>query len=871
MATNVDRALYIAPQGIDVSDPGEGVEVEIEVQVDGDVDVDIGEGSSAEIDLHDLIDIPFGANLAEFIPDEELNALASELLNDIENDLMSRRDWEQAVTDGMKYLGIKPDPVNSPWEGASNVVHPLIVEAVVRFQSESITETFPASGPVKTKIIGVEDEEKTKAAKRVQEDMNYQITEVMSEYRGEHERMLWSLPIMGSAFKKVYFDPNLQRQVSIFVPAEDVILPYGVSDITLSPRITHRMRKTRNELAKLQYSGFYSDVELPEPTGEQPTEIQESQDREMGFSASFDDRYVLYEVQTELDLWGFEHVDEEGHPTGIALPYVVTIEAQSATVLSIRRNYVEPEEGSHTQYVEKRNHFVHYQYIPGFGAYGMGLLHLVGNSAAAATSLQRQLIDAGTLSNLPGGLKTRGLRIKGDDTPIGPGEWRDVDVPGSTLRESIMPLPYKEPSQTLLAMMGVITQDAQRLSSTADLKISDMSAQAPVGTTLAIIERSLKILSAVQARMHYSMKQELKLLAGIIRDHMDPDYDYDAVGTRDGRPMARREDFSKVEIIPVSDPNASTMAQRVVQYQAVLQLAESAPQLYDMPMLHRQMLEVLGVKNAEKLVKLDEDMKPTDPVSENMNVMMGKPIKAFLYQDHEAHIQVHMAALNDPHIMQALGQNPAAQSMLATLHAHIAEHVAYEYRRQIEQQMGAAMPHPDEELPPHIEAQLSRTSSEAANKLLNKHTAEQQAAANEAAANDPVIQLQQRETAIKEGELEVRRMKLAAEAAEAADKIALQRELEALKLELEAFKAAGKMALDERKLEADLEKEGLRMGVDIAKKQAELTADMEKTGINLGVDVAKTQIAAQQAAQERDAPLPEQPPVTPPSPTTGGE
>lgn len=851
MATNTDRSLYAAPTGIDedLEDPQE-VEIEIEIAPEDGEDIDDVDGLMV---LAGFADIPFEANLAEYMDENDLGVLASDLVANYENDLLSRQDWEKTYTEGMKLLGLKTETRSEPWEGASGVFHPMITEAVVRFQAESITESFPASGPVKTTIIGESNREKEMAAKRVAEDMNYQLTEKMPEFRPEHERMLWNLPLAGSAFKKVYFDPSLGRQVSMFVPAEDVILPYGVSEISMCPRLTHRMRKTTNQINKLIQSGFYSDVELPEPNGNLPDEVAQEKDKQSGFSAIFDDRHVLLEMHVELDLVGFEDADEEGEFTGIALPYVVTIDKESNTVLSIRRNYAED-----AVHKDMRQHFVHYQYVPGFGAYGFGLIHLIGNSAAAATALQRQLIDAGTLANLPGGLKTRGLRIKGDDSPIAPGEFRDVDVGSGTIKENIMTLPYKEPSQTLLAMMGIITEDARRLSSTADMKISDMSAQAPVGTTLAIIERSLKILSAVQARMHFSLKQELKLLAAIIRDYADPEYSYDAQG--ETRELARQTDFSYVDIIPVSDPNASTMAQRVVQYQAVLQLAQSAPQLYNMALLHRQMLEVLGVKNAEKLVKLDEDQKPEDPVTENMNLLTGKPLKVFMYQDHEAHIRTHMAAMQDPKIMQLMGQNPNAQTMMAQAQGHIAEHVAYAYRREMEKQMGVTLPGNDADLPPHVEAEMSRSIADAADKLLGKNQAEAQAAENAKKSQDPVIQMQQQELAIKQGDLDLRKNKLAVDAAMAADNFKLKQELEAARVQIEAYKASGTLALGQAKIDARAEEVGLTTGVDVAKTQATIAANQEQQGLKIGVDLAKTVAAAKMAADAaKDEKLPEQP------------
>ena len=635
MATNIDKALYQQPAGIDaLAQDEEAIEIEIvdpeEVNIAiGDLEISIGEGD----------DDTFSDNLADEVTEGALQSMASELCSDIDNDKASRKDWEKAYTEGLKLLGLQMEERTEPWNGASGVFHPMITEAVVRFQAETITETFPAQGPVRTKIIGKETPEKKEAATRVQDDMNYQLTEKMVEFRPEHERMLWSLPATGSAFKKVYYDPNLGRQVSIFIPAEDIILPYGTTEMDTCYRITHVMRKTKNEILKLQQAGFYRDIELSEPD-KSISDIQKAKDKETGFSDLNDDRYTLYECHVDLDLKGFED-EEDGEKTGIMLPYVVTLIKGTNDVLAIRRNWEEDD-----PLKLKRQHFVHYQYIPGFGAYGFGLFHLIGGFAKSATSLMRQLIDAGTLANLPGGLKTRGLRIKGDDTPIAPGEFRDVDVGSGTIRDNILPLPYKEPSQTLYTLLQNIVDEGRRFAATADMKVSDMSGNAPVGTTLALLERQLKVMTAVQARVHFALKQELGLLKNIIRDYSDTDYLYEPEGTKG--PRAKQSDYQHVDVIPVSDPNAATMSQRVVQYQAVIQMAQMAPDIYDLPQLHRRMLEVLGIKNADKLVPLEEDQKPTDPVSENQNVLKGKPLKAFMYQDHQSHIQVHMLLLQDP-------------------------------------------------------------------------------------------------------------------------------------------------------------------------------------------------------------------------------
>jgi len=743
MATNIDKALYTTPTPMGLAAPTEpAIEIEIEnpdsvtVGIDG-LEVVLEPGAEGPED--------FDANLAEFMDEGALQSLASQLISDVDEDIQSRKDWESTYSEGLKLLGLKAEERTEPWSGACGVFSPILTEAVVRFQSESITEMFPAQGPVKTNIIGKKTREKEDAAARVKDDMNYQLTEVMTEYRPEHEKLLWNLPIAGSAFKKVYFDPNLQRQISTFVPAEDVILPYGATELSSCPRITHRMRKTKNEIVKLQAAGFYRELSLNEPSKD-ISDIQKSKDNETGFSASYDDRYQILEIHAEIDLPGFEDEDD-GKPTGIALPYVVTILKDTQEVLSIRRNYLEDD-----QTRQARQHFVHYQYVPGFGSYGFGLIHLIGGAAKSATSLTRQLVDAGTLSNLPGGLKARGLRIKGDDTPIAPGEFRDVDVPSGTVRDNIMPLPYKEPSQTLLALLNGIVEEARRFAATADMKISDMSAQAPVGTTLALLERQLKIMSAVQARMHFAMKQELKLLAAIIRDYTDEDYSYEAEAPEGAR--AKRSDYRYTEIIPVSDPNAATMSQRLVQYQAAFQMSQSAPQVYNIPRLHRQMLEVLGIKNADKIIELPEDRKPTDPITENMDVLRMRPLKAFAYQDHEAHIAAHQSFMQDPRVAAAVGQNPAAQQMMAALMAHIAEHTAFAYRAQVEMNLGVPLPALDEDddvpIHPTDEKALAPLVAAAAQRTMMQNQAQAAQQQAQAQAQNPEIQLKQAELALKE-------------------------------------------------------------------------------------------------------------------------
>lgn len=812
MATNIDKALYQQPTGIDaLAQDEEAIEIEIvdpeEVNIKaGDLELSIIEGEEDD----------FSANLAEEVSESALATLGSNLSGDIDNDKASRKDWEKAYTEGLKLLGLQMEERTEPWNGASGVFHPMITEAVVRFQAETITETFPAQGPVRTKIIGKETPEKKEAATRVEADMNYQLTEKMVEFRPEHERMLWSLPATGSAFKKVYYDPSLGRQVSIFIPAEDIILPYGTTEMDTCYRITHVMRKTKNEIIKLQQAGFYREVELSGPD-KAVSDIQKAKDKETGFSDINDDRYTLYECHVDLDLAGFED-EEDGEPTGIMLPYVVTLIRGTNDVLAIRRNWEETD-----PLKLKRQHFVHYQYIPGFGAYGFGLFHLIGGFAKSATSLMRQLIDAGTLANLPGGLKTRGLRIKGDDTPIAPGEFRDVDVGSGTIRDNILPLPYKEPSQTLYTLLQNIVDEGRRFAATADMKVSDMSANAPVGTTLALLERQLKVMTAVQARVHFALKQELGLLKNIIRDYSDTDYLYEPEGN--AGPRAKQSDYEHVDVIPVSDPNAATMSQRVVQYQAVIQMAQMAPDIYDLPQLHRRMLDVLGIKNADKLVPLEEDQKPTDPVSENQNVLKGKPLKAFMYQDHQSHIQVHMMLLQDPLIQQFIGQNPRAPAIQAALTAHVAEHVGYMMRQKIEQQLGMPLPPEDEKLPPNVEIALSGMMAQAAQQVLLQDQAKAAQMQAQQQAQDPVVQMQMQELQLKAQDLQLKDKKLTLEAAAKADAQALKEQEVSGKLELESMRVGAQIRESQFKQQFEQERAGLEIGIDIAKNKAQ--ADLQ--------------------------------------------
>jgi hypothetical protein len=760
MATNIDKGLYSAPQGIE-EEEGMGAEMDIpdfEIESDnitpledGGVEVTIGTA------LISTGDPEFEENLAEVLDEGILKTLSNDLLGLVDADINSRKDWAETYVKGLEVLGFKYEDRTEPWENACGVYSTVLAEAAIRFQAEAMSETFPAVGPVRTKIIGKETPEKAEAASRVQEDMNYELTERMVEYRPEHERLLYSLGLAGSAFKKVYFDPTLGRQVAIYISAEDVIVPYGASHIETAERVTHVMRKTENEIKKLQAAGFYREVDLGEPTPYH-TDIEKKKAEESGYTMTEDDRYALYEIHADLIIEGAEDDDDE-----IARPYVVTIERGTGEILSIRRNWNPDDELK-----LKRQHFVHYVYVPGFGFYGLGLIHIIGGYARAGTSIIRQLVDAGTLSNLPGGLKARGLRVKGDDTPIAPGEFRDVDIPSGAIKDNIMMLPYKEPSQVLMGLLEKITTEARRLGAISDMNVSDMSANAPVGTTLAILERTLKPMAAVQARVHYAMKQEFKLLKVIIADYAPTEYAYTPERGENG---ARQQDYAMVDVIPVSDPNSSTMAQRVVQYQAVLQMAQTAPQIYDLPQLHRQMIEVLGVKNADKLIPTTEDAKPKDPVSENMAALISKPMKAFIYQDHEAHIAAHTSFIQDPVIAQTIGQNPQAQQIMASLQAHIAEHLGFHYRKQIEDTLGAPLTAPGEELPEDVEVQLSRLIADAGKQLAQQHTQEAAQAQAQQQAQDPIIQMQQQEIQIKGAEVERKKAKDAQDAKLAERKI----------------------------------------------------------------------------------------------------
>ena len=813
MATSsMDKSLYQAPVGL--AEMMDAPDIEIEIEDPESLSIDMG---GVEIDLKPRKPTAedFDANLADFMDDSELGALGNDLVDDFVKDNMDRKDWIKTYIEGLKLLGLNYEERTEPWQGACGVFHPMLTEAVVRFQSEAMMETFPAMGPVKTQIVGAVDLLKEEAAARVREDMNYQLTEVMSEYRPEHEKMLWSLPLAGSAFKKVYYDPSKGRQMAMFITAEDIVVPYGASSLETAERVTHVMRKTKNEVLKLQEAGFYSDVDLGEPSLELD-DIEKQKAEEQGITALQDDRFRFLEMHVDLDLPGYEHKNKKGEPTGIALPYVVTVEKSTRQIVAIRRNWYE-DDALHT----KRQHFVHYQYIPGFGFYGYGLIHLIGGYARSATMIQRQLIDAGTLSNLPGGLKSRGLRIKGDDTPIQPGEFRDVDVPSGSIRDNILPLPYKEPSQVLFALFQNIVQEGRAFASSGDMNVSDMSTNAPVGTTLALLERTLKVMTAVQARIHYSMKQEFKLLKVIIADYTPDEYEYDPV---DANRRAKKEDYDAVDVIPVSDPNAATMAQKIVQYQAVLQLAQSAPQLYNLPLLHRQMIEVLGIKNADKLVPVDDDAVPTDPIQENQNVLMGKPVKAFMEQNHQAHIQVHMSAIQNPKIQQMLQMNPAAPAIMAAAMAHVNEHVAFEYRKQIEMSMGMALPSEDQnkQVSPELADQIAMLAAQASQQLLQR---DQQAAQQQQAQQkmqDPVVQMQMQELQLRQQDLQLKAQKQAADAAAKADQIEIEKSRIAAQKEIAAMQVGATAAAARDKVQKQQQTDGMRMGVEIAKHKAQM-------------------------------------------------
>jgi len=810
----ISKGLYAAPEGLDQID---NAAPEIEIEIEDPESVSIGM-DGLEIDLKPAKETAdtFDANLAEYIDADVIDSLGAELVEEFDKDIGDRKDWMQTYVDGLKLLGLKYEERTEPWNGACGVFHPMLTESVVRFQSEAMMETFPAQGPVKTQIVGAVDRMREEAAARVREDMNYQLTEVMTEYRPEHEKMLWSLPITGSAFKKVYYDPAKGRQVAVFIPAEDIVVPYGASSLEGAERVTHVMRKTKNEITKLMEAGFYMDVDIGEPT-HQLDDIEKQKAEEMGLSALHDDRFRLLEMNVDLDLKGFEHTNKKGEMTGIALPYVITVEKGTNQILAIRRNWYEGDK-LHL----KRQHFVHYQYIPGFGFYGYGLIHLIGGYAKSATMLIRQLVDAGTLSNLPGGLKSRGLRIKGDDTPIAPGEFRDVDVPSGSIRDNILPLPYKEPSQVLYSLFQNIVQEGRAFASSGDMKVSDMGSQAPVGTTLAILERTLKVMTAVQSRLHFAMKQEFKLLKVIIADYCPEDYDYEPV---DARRSARKEDYDMVDVIPVSDPNAATMAQKIVQYQAVLQLAQTAPQLYNLPVLHRQMIEILGIKNASKLVPIEDDAVPQDPVQENQNLLIGKPVKAFIQQNHEAHIQVHMAAMQNPKIMQLMQMNPQAQAIQAAAMAHINEHIAFEYRKQVEMQLGTPLPgeEANKEISPEMADQIAMMSAKASAILLQRDQQEAKQQQAQQQMQDPIVQMQMQELQLKQGELKLKQQKMQTEAAAKADQLEIERARIESQKEIAAMQVGASAAAARDKLKQQMEAEGVRMGIDAAKHRAQMS------------------------------------------------
>jgi hypothetical protein len=822
---NIDKSVYTAPLGLADIGMAEEDPLEIEI-VSDDEEAGMQEDGSMIVDLEgrgEKLEDPnsdFAENLAESLDDTVLLKITSDLEFEIDNDRNGRRDWEKTYKEGLNLLGLKIEERDEPWEGACGIHHPMITEAVVRFQAETTTETFPAKGPAKSKIIGKETRAKKEAAERVETDMNNELTENMPEFRPEHERLLWELPCVGSAFKKVYYDNSLGRQVSMFVSAEDVLLPYGTSDLSSCRRITHVMRKTKDEIVRLQESGFYKTIELGDNQHEHD-DVKRAKDKETGATDLNDDRFIIYESHVDL----FIAEDSRREPKTLrAYPYVVTFIKNSASqVLAVRRNWKEND-----KYYCKRLHFVQYNYVPGFGSYGYGLFHLIGGYAKGATAILRQLVDAGTLSNLPGGLKTRGLRIKGDDTPIAPGEFRDVDVGSGTISDNIMTLPYKEPSVVLAATLDKIVEDGRRFAATADMQISDMSAQAPVGTTLAILERQLKVLTAVQARVHYSLKQELKLLKDIIRDYTPDKYTYDpATGTR----SAKKADYEVVDIIPVSDPNASTLSQRVVQHQAAIQMATMAPEIYDLPVLHREMLEVLGFKNAAKIVPLPEDMKPCDPVTENMNILKSKPVKAFLYQDHMAHIATHRAAMQDPMIMQVMGQNPKAPMIMAAATAHLAEHMGYLHRQQIEARLGMTLPPEGEHLPPQVEAALSSMMAQASQQVLEQNQAIAAAQAADAAARDPLVQLQMKELAVKEKDAATKEKKVVLDAAAKADELRIREKEVDGRLEAEGVKIASTIQKDKATIAGTNLRDGIKLAIDAQKVKQDAKDKEKKDGL----------------------------------------
>lgn len=821
---NIEKSLYAAPQGMPEDDEPLDIEIADETTIteneDGSVVVNLGS------EKKELQEIEHDENLAEHLDEETLAVMASDLIADFDEDMRSRDGWEQTYKDGLKLLGLTIETRSEPWDGACGVVHPILTEAVVRFQSELISETFPALGPVKTKVLGKLTEEKEDAANRVREDMNIELTDRMTEYRSEHERLLWNLPIAGSALKKVYFDPNLGRQTSMFVAAEDFVVAYGASDLASCPRYTHVMKKTKNDVRKLQLAGFYYDCDLSDPVNN-TSQITEEKDKLSGQTTVSQVNYhTLYEVNVDLTIPG---IDSEDDP---AKPYIVTIDRDSQKVLAIRRNWDKNDPKR-----LKKQHFVHYQYIPGFGFYGFGLIHLIGGFAEGATSLLRQLVDAGTLSNLPGGLKTRGLRIKGDDTPIGPGEWRDVDVPGGTLKENLLPLPYKEPSIVLAGLLDKIVEEGRKFAAIAEMKVEDFDSNSPVGTTMALLERTLKVMSAIQARIYEAMKHEFRLIKGLIRDFGADEYEYEP---ETGDKSMRGKDYDTTDVMPVADPNAATMSQRIVQWQAVMQLSATAPQIYDLPELHGQMLDILGVKNVDKLIpQRKSNLKPTDPVTENMGIMTGQPVKAFFEQDHNSHIAVHQAMMNDPMLQQMIGQNPMGQQIMSALMAHMMEHTAFAYRLQMEQHLGTSLPHPEEELPPQVEVQLSGLVAQASQKMLltNQHAA--QAAQAQQMAQDPVVQQQMAEIKVKEAEVQRKAKKDEAD-------IEIERE----KLALEQLKVQQETGMAAEEMQMEIDRSIMEMGMEREKHQMKMEQEAEKAQMQIETQRMKMQADAEATQQK---------------------
>jgi hypothetical protein len=812
MAIDKPMTPSLIPEMMDDFEDEEVLEIEV-VNPDA-ITIEEDDGSVTVImdpDMQeDIMGPDHNSNFAEFLDEDELDSIGSELVDQFNSDRESRKDWARVYMKGLDLLGLKIEDRDQPWPGACGVYHPVLIEAVVRFQAQAITELFPAGGPVRTKIMGHVNEEKIKQASRVEHEMNYQLTENMSEYRDEMEQMLFRVPMAGSAFKKAYFDPMLERPVSMFVPAEDFVVSYGAADLLTADRYTHVMKKSQNDVRKLMVNGFYRDVELPEPAPEF-SDIEEKYNELEGESSvgiEDDDRHTILEMHVDYDL-----PEPYSDPDGIARPYVITIDKSSRTVLSIRKNWFEDDTKK-----QKREHFVHYRYLPGLGFYGIGLIHLIGGLAKSATSILRQLVDAGTLSNLPAGLKARGLRIKGDDSPLSPGEWRDVDIPGGAIRDNIYPLPYKEPSGVLYNLLGNIVDEGRRIGSVADVDISSANQNAPVGTTLALLERSLKVMSGVQARIHHSFKKELKILAQIIHDHMPATYDYDLDGQ-----FSRVDDFDRrVDVTPVSDPNSATTSQRIIAYQAALQLAQQAPQLYNLGMLHRQMLETLSIPNADEIVKLPEDIKPNDPVTENMMILKQEPTKAFAYQDHEAHIATHMAMMNDPKIREIVGQSPFAGAIQGAIVEHVTEHVALQYRKEVEKQLGVPLPESEVLLPEDVERDLAPLIAQAAEKVLQKDQAEAAQKQSQEEQQNPLTQIQQREIALKEAEFNHKR------------------EMDMAKLQAEIQNKEASREVELERISSQERQEGARLGVRVASEKDKLDREEQMEGVKLGVEIAKS-------------------------------